>query len=77
MSTMTMSEKIPEGPREAVFEVTLTVHTEIYPFTFPPDFEKTVPEDDRQGEAVAALGNAKEAEEAGLESLKAILEGLP
>ena len=51
--------------------------TEIYPFTLPPDFEKPVPEDETQQQALTALGNAREAEEHGLESLKAILEELP
>lgn len=50
--------------------------TEIYPFTLPPDFEKTIPEDERQQQAITALGNAGEAEETALESLKAILERL-
>ncbi|TRO48595.1 hypothetical protein E2P65_02575 [Candidatus Bathyarchaeota archaeon] len=50
--------------------------TEIYPFTHPPEFEKTIPKDDRQGEAIAALGCAREAEEAGLASLRAVLERL-
>jgi len=50
--------------------------TEIYPFAYPPDFTQTVPEDDRQGQAIRALERAREAEEAGLESLRAVLEQL-
>jgi hypothetical protein len=60
----------------AAVAANLKTLTETYPFTHPPDFEVTVPEDDRQTKAVAALGDAREAEEAGLESLAAILERL-
>ena len=50
--------------------------TEIYPFTYPPDFEVKVPEDERQVQAVAALECARDTEEEALEALKAILERL-
>jgi len=49
---------------------------EIYPFTLPPDFEKLIQKDERQQQAITALECARDAEEAALESLKAILERL-
>jgi hypothetical protein len=48
----------------------------IYPFKGPADFSKTVEDPDKRAKATSLLGDAREAEESGLQTLEKIIEGL-